>query len=427
MASGNALTRLDLARLRTHLEDPLYRTGYYLIIGTGVTSVLGVVFWALAARTYSAHDVGLNAAAISAMGLVSGTCSLGLSAVLVRYLPIAGPTTHRLITRSYLLTFALSLVVGAIVAASSDLWSPTLKFLSEPTWLIGFSLSTAAFTIFTLQDSVLTGLRTARWIPIENTLYSGAKIVLLIAFTALLPSSGPFAAWNLPLVPAVIVINWLIYRRLIPKAPTSGELDRRKVIAMATGNYGGNLFSLFGSLFLPILVANLTSGAEAAYFYVPWLICMALQLVPINVMTSLTVEAALDMEQLARLSKQAIRHAFRLIVPLSVAVALLAPIGLLAFGHDYADEGTALLRWLALGAIPNVVVQLGISVGRIEHRGWVVTAVQGTSTGLLIGLSVLLVHSMGIEGVGIAWVVSQTLVAGTLLATLLRPLLLSND
>src|SRR5215218_3005420 len=103
MASGKAFDRFGGERVRTHLSDPLYRTGYFLIIGTGITSVLGVVFWALAARSYSAHDVGINAAAISAMTLVSGACSLGLSAVLVRYLPIAGSSTHRLVSRAYVL------------------------------------------------------------------------------------------------------------------------------------------------------------------------------------------------------------------------------------------------------------------------------------------------------------------------------------
>src|SRR4051794_7969669 len=54
------LDLLDRRRLREHLNDPLYRTGYYLIIGTGITSLMGVAFWALAARSYDAHDVGLN-------------------------------------------------------------------------------------------------------------------------------------------------------------------------------------------------------------------------------------------------------------------------------------------------------------------------------------------------------------------------------
>ena len=97
-------------RLREHLSDPLYRTGYYLILGTGVTSLLGVGFWALAAHSYSARVVGLNAAAISAMTLVAEACTLGLSAVLVRYLPVAGGSTRRLVSRSYMLTISLALI-----------------------------------------------------------------------------------------------------------------------------------------------------------------------------------------------------------------------------------------------------------------------------------------------------------------------------
>src|SRR4051794_30135456 len=167
MVVRRTLDLLDRERLRQHLSDPLYRTGYYLIIGTGITSLLGVAFWALAARAYDPHDVGINVAAISAMTLVSGVCSLGLSPVLVRYLPIAGPVTHSLVTRTYLLTAALSLVAGIAVALTSDLWSPELSFLGGGWWLAAFALATAGTTIFTLQDSVLTGLRTAGWIPLE--------------------------------------------------------------------------------------------------------------------------------------------------------------------------------------------------------------------------------------------------------------------
>src|SRR5207237_5812508 len=133
-----------LCRLQSLLDDLLYQTDYYLIIGTGITSLLGVAFWALAARSYSAHEVGQNAAAISAMTLVSGVCSLGLSAVLVRYLPIAGTALRRLVVGSYALTAVLSLLAGALVAATSDVWSPALDFLQEPDWLVGFTRAKAA-------------------------------------------------------------------------------------------------------------------------------------------------------------------------------------------------------------------------------------------------------------------------------------------
>jgi O-antigen/teichoic acid export membrane protein len=410
--------------LRGHLDDRLYRTSYLLMIGTGVTSLLGVAFWALAAHAYPARDVGLNAAAISAMTLVSSACSLGLSAVLIRYLPVAGTLTRKLVSRTYLITVTLSLVFGAAVAATSSLWSPKLSFLEETGWLVGFTLATAATTVFTLQDSVLTGLRTARWIPLENSLYSLAKLILLFGAAALLPSSGPFVAWNAPLLPAVLAINYLVFRRLIPKVPATGSLDRRKMIAMAAGNYGGNLFGLAGTLYLPVLVANLTSAAEAAYFYVPWMISLSLQLVALNVMTSLTVEAALDMPGMRKLARRALAHTMRLVLPLVAIAVVVAPWGLLAFGHAYADAGTPLLRWLAIGAIPNVIVSLSISIGRIEHRGGVVVAFQGAHSVIVVALSAVLLPSMGIVGVGVAWAGSQALLAVVALTTILRPLLL---
>ena len=424
MDSSTQAAPRGLRRLRGHLDDRLYRTGYYLIIGTGITSLLGVAFWALAARSYTAHEVGQNAAAISAMTLVSGVCSLGLSAVLVRYLPIAGTALRRLVIGSYALTAGLTLVAGAAVAATSDVWSPTLDFLQEPDWLIGFTLAAAATTIFTLQDSVLTGLQTARWIPLENSLYAATKLVLLVALAALLPVAGPFVAWNVPVLPAILVINWLIFRRLIPDDRSVGALDRRQVFRMATGNYGGNLFALVGNMYLPILVANQAGAAEAAYFFIPWMICISLQLVALNVTTSLTVEAALDMPRLRRLCRQALTHSMRLVAPMAVLTALIAPLALLVFGQAYADSGTNLLRLLAVGAIPNVIVALGIGVARIEHRGGFVVVVQGVQFAILLGLSALLIPDVGVVAVGWTWTGAQFLLALAMLATILRPLVL---
>ena len=424
MESSTQTAPRGLRRLRGHLDDRLYRTGYYLILGTGITSLLGVAFWALAARSYSADEIGQNAAAISAMTLVSGVCSLGLSAVLVRYLPIAGTALRRLVFGSYALTAGLSLLAGAAVAATSDVWSPTLDFLQQPEWLIGFTLATAATTIFTLQDSVLTGLQTARWIPFENSLYALTKLILLVALAALLPTAGPFVAWNAPLLPAILVVNWLIFRRLIPADRSVGSLERAKVIRMAAGNYGGNLFALVGNMYLPILVANQAGAADAAYFFIPWMICLSLQLVALNVTTSLTVEAALDMPKLRRLSRQALAHSMRLVAPMAALTALIAPLALLVFGQEYADSGTNLLRLLAVGAIPNVVVALGIGVARIEHRGGFVVVVQGIQFAIVLGLSALLIPDIGVVAVGWTWTGAQFLLALAMLATILRPLVL---
>jgi O-antigen/teichoic acid export membrane protein len=411
------------ARLRQHLSDPLYRTGYYLILGTGVTSLLGVGFWALAAHSYSARVVGLNAAAISAMTLVAEACTLGLSAVLVRYLPVAGGSTWRLVSRSYAVTISLALAFGLLAALTSSVWSPELSFLSGGGWLLGFVLATGATTIFTLQDSVLTGLKAAKWIPLENALYALAKLLLLVVLASTLTGSGPFVAWTAPLAFAVVIVNYLIFKRLIPASPKEGTLDRGKLLSMATGNYAGKLFTLAGNLYMPILVANQASPAAAAYFFVPWMVSLAIELVALNVMTSLTVEAASDMDRLRELSRRALGQTLRLVIPIAVLAAIVAPWALLVFGSDYADEGATLLRLLALGMVPNAIVTLGISVARIEHRGRAVVAIQGAHCIAVLGLSALLLPSVGIDAVGYVWTASQTTIAAVLLATLLRPVL----
>ena len=54
-----------LTRLRAHMRDPLSRSGYALVLGSAITSALGMGFWVLAARLYSAADVGTASAMIS--------------------------------------------------------------------------------------------------------------------------------------------------------------------------------------------------------------------------------------------------------------------------------------------------------------------------------------------------------------------------
>lgn len=428
--AGDIITA-DVARaagLRAHLRDPLHRTGYLLVAGAAAGSLLGLLFWALAAHEYPASVVGLNSAVISAMVLTSGACQLGLNAVLVRYLPRAGPSARVLVARSYLLTTAISLVVGAVVAATSELWSPQLGFLArEPGWFAGFVAGTALWTIFTLQDSVMVGLRAVVWVPIENAIYSLLKLVLLAAFIALLPSSGPFVAWNAPLVVIVGLVTAFVFVRLLPAhraRDPHGTVDRRQIVSVARGNYGGTLFSLASTMLLPILVANAAGAEQTAYFYVPWTVATGLALIALNMTTSLTVEAALAEDRLQELTRRALRLTLAIVAPLAALAALAAPWLLRVFSDEYADAGVTLLRLLALAALPNVVVLLGLAVARVEHRGNAILLAQGAQCVLAIGLSAALLPAHGIEGVGIAWLVSQCAVAALLLATLLRPLLL---
>src|SRR6185437_5353760 len=54
-------------RLVAHLRSPLHRNGYALVLSTFSTSGLGALYWALAARRFSLHDVGIGGSVIASM------------------------------------------------------------------------------------------------------------------------------------------------------------------------------------------------------------------------------------------------------------------------------------------------------------------------------------------------------------------------
>src|SRR4051794_35908215 len=100
--------------LLEHLREPMRRSAYALIAGTGVTSLLGLLFWALAAHWLSPAMVGIGASLISALTLLANISTLGLRNGLVRFLPEAGPMTRRLVASSYALCAGAATAVAAI-------------------------------------------------------------------------------------------------------------------------------------------------------------------------------------------------------------------------------------------------------------------------------------------------------------------------
>jgi O-antigen/teichoic acid export membrane protein len=416
-------------RLRAHATEPLYRNAYLLLLGSVVGSGLGFVFWAVAARHYSATAVGRNSAAVAAMIVVSGISQLGLNAVLVRYIPAAGSSVRSLVLLSYGATTILAAAASVVAAVTSSVWAPPLSFLgNDSRWLVTFVVSTVAWTIFSLQDSVMTGLRQAHWVPIENSLFSALKIVLLIIVAGATPLGGIFLAWNIPVLLSLIPVNVLIFRRLIPRyaGRAHKRWNSRIAFRFASANYLGSIFFLGSTTLLPIIVAHESGPTATAYFFIPWTIATALQLIAVNMTTSMTVEVALDETKLREYCRRVTLHTMRLVVPITVALVLGAPYFLRIFGKDYASEGATLLRLLAIATIPNVIVALGLAVARLEHAGRAVLSIQGAVCILTLGLSLVLLPSVGISGVGVASLVSQTVVAAALLVGMLRMLRFSR-
>ena len=414
-----------LALVRTRLQVPLYRNGYALVASSALTSALGLVFWLLAARAYPAATVGLNAALISAMTLLADLAQLDLKSALNRFLPTAGSATARLTARVYVLVLVLSAVAAAIFLAGAGWWSPALAFLNrgDALW---FVVATMAWTIFVLQDSVLAGIRQAALVPVENLVFAVAKIGLLVAFAGVAPQLGVFLAWTLPVVLMVGPLNLLIFRRLIPAhvRATRGRAYAASTRSMArylAGDYAGYAFWSATVGLLPLVVLHLAGPEATASYFVAWSIAYGLYLVSSGMGQSLLAEGALDLAGLRGHVRRTLCETLAIVIPGAAVIVLLAPVVLRLIGAGYLEETIETLRWLALSAVPYVVVLVHVNAARAARRMRAVVVTYASLCGLVVatGLPLLVVH--GIEGLGWAWMIAQSVVATVIGVQHVRP------
>lgn len=399
------------------------------MINSVSTSILGVLYWVIAARFYSTDVVGVNAAAISTMTFLSTAARFYLDGALIRFLPRAGAKSTRLVQYSYLIGAAASAVAAAIFLLGLNFWAPALGFLrSSTTIMIGFIVATVASSIFTQQDGAFIGLRQAHWVPVENILFSIVKIVMLVIFSKSSPTYGIFASWVIPLIISILPVNLLIFLKLLPKHiresdNTETGIDAKQIFHYAGGLYAGYIFSAASLRLLPLIVLQVVGSHAAAYFTLPWMIVTSLQLVIPGMMGSLTVEASRDQSKLVKYSRDAFRQTARLLIPMVLFLVLTGPYLLRLFGKNYAAEAITLLRLLSLSILPQIITGLYFGIARIHRSVGGVVKVHASLFVMNLVLSYLLLEKFGITGVGISWLISQLTIASVLFFTQLRPIL----
>lgn len=406
----------------------LFRNAYALMLNTGISAVLGLGFWLAAARYYSESAVGQGSAAIAAMKFLAGLTAVTLTGALARFIPIAGRATGRLIFRTY----AGSSVVVALAAGAFlltlDVWGPSYAFLDGPLPALFFVVSVVAWNLLTLQDGVLTGLRSALWVPVGNTAFSAVKLGLLVAFAAAVPTTGVFVSWVAAIAISVLPLGWLVFRRLVPRHVKSTEEHAkppslREVGKFLAGDYTGSLFSLAVVYLIPVIVAAQVSSEDNAYFYITATIGGTVNLLAINMGASLTVEGSHDPGRLAANTRAALKRMARIMIPVAAILFFGAPWILGVFGTGYADAATPLLRWFAIGGLLRVVMETYFAVLRAQSRTAGLAWLQGLLCALVLGLTLLLLPRMGLTGAGVAEIVSLAVIVAIAAPKLYRTVL----
>jgi O-antigen/teichoic acid export membrane protein len=383
-----------------------------MMIATGANAVLGFVFWIIVARFYPAEDVGLASAAIAATGLLALFSYLGLGAGLIRFLPGSGKDASSMINTAFTVGVLASLLAISIFVAGLGFWSPSLLFLrQDPLYLGVFYLFSIIFTLSYLVDNALIARRRANYVLVRSLVFGILRLILPVILVVFFDFFGIFSSWGISMVVAFLLCILLFLPRAQPGYRPSFTFNRKVLSDMlnfSAANYVTSLFWSAPVMVLPIMVVNLLGAELNAYFYIAWSVSSVLAMVPTAASTSLFTEGSHEEKNLRPNIWRSLKMVFVILVPLVILVLVLADRLLLLFGSGYSENATALLRILTASTLPLAINLIYLGIIRVEKKLKTLIGLSIFAAVVTLVLSYVLLPRMGINGAGIAWLVSQS-------------------
>jgi len=422
-SSGNFITRIF-----SELRNPLYRGGYVLAANTIVTNLIGVGYWAVAARLYGAVALGRASALISALMLVATLAQLNLSSTLMRFLPQLGSwSAGRLIKLSYLVTTLAALAGGAIFTLVVPRLSSQWHFMSASATVSAlFIVGVVAWELFTLQDAALVGLQRPNIIPLENLVFGVMKLALLVAGVVVMRSTDILTSWTAPLIALVPIINWLIFYRYLKQRRSHdlvpGGVRLRQLSRFASVDYAGLLFSQVAGNLMPLLVLSALGPEASGSYYIAGIITSGAITIGLNFSTGLTVEGSASPERLAQLTRGVLRRCVLTMIPATIALILGARLIIHLYASADAARTATLLQLLAVSLFPCSFYGMAFALDRIAGKPGRATVGQFVLAVMTLGGSWLLLGRFGVNGVAIAGVAADVVVAVARIPTVVAAL-----
>jgi O-antigen/teichoic acid export membrane protein len=408
------LARSPIEGFKTFHGISLYRNAVYLMLNNVIVQATGFFFWMAAARLYSTEAVGLASAAIAAMMLLAMLSTLGLDYSLIRFLPYAGNKARDMINTCFTIGGVTSIVLALAFIAGLGFWSPALVPIRQhPLFLTVFVTSVVMTTLNVFAQRTFVAKRKAGLALTRGLIFGLSRFVPLAIIAAFFQSFGIFTSWGIAVSLAVVISLLSITRieagyyplPLIKKEVVSG------MVHFSLTNYIATLFLNIPGLILPIMVINRLGAEQNAYFYIGWAIGAVLFMIPLSLSYSLLAEGSHDQDKMRQEVVRSIKLIMLILVPAVVIVLALGDKLLLLFGRAYSENGANLIRLLALGAFPYAINHIYFSIQRVKMHMNIVICLSTFMAVVALGLSWVLLSRMGIVGVGVAWLVSQGVIA----------------
>jgi len=240
---------------------------------------------------------------------------------------------------------------------------------------------------------------------------------------AALAATGLAASVALVMVLAAILSLALFLPRVEPgyrPRPRFHRPDLALVLPYSAGNYLAQLLAQTSQLLMPLLIVELLGPAPGGYAYIAWMVGSMLASPGIALATSAFAEGSNAPGSLAAVLSRAAAAGLALTAAGAAAVALGAPWLLRLFGPEYAQQASALLRWLAAAAPFAVLAQLYFTRLRVQKRVGRLMLLSGLIALCTVALAAALMPGYGIAASAVGWLLGNALVAALALYDLWR-------
>ncbi|MEE8392576.1 MAG: glycosyltransferase, partial [Anaerolineae bacterium] len=406
-----------LASVASLVRQPLVANAGYLLGVNLVASLVGFVFWGLAARIYRPENVGVASAVLSAVALVAGIADLGVGASLVRFLP-ESRSPSRLLNTAFTFNGVMAVLIGGVFLAGLSLWSPALIDLQRNVlYVVGFLACTTASTLGAVVRMAFVARRQAVY-ALAHVCVVNVGRLLLVVILAGRGAAGLVGSVVVAVVVAVTLSVWGFLPQVEPGyRPRPGfswsslSGDMSGIVSYSGGNYVAVLLAQTSQMVLPLIVLEMLGSASSGYTYIAWMLGSLLTSPGIAVASSAFAEGSNSPRQLTVILVKASALGLLLTLPAALILGLVAPWILSLFGPSYAQEASRLLRWLAAAAPMVVLAGLYFTRLRVQKRVRRLVLLSGIVAAATLGMAAILMPRVGIAANGIGWLVGNSLVA----------------
>ncbi len=394
-----------------NLRNSLLMNSAFLITNTLSISIAGFLFWILATQQLEPAQIGVGAAYITAITLLSNFGEMGLGITLIRFLPTMTQQTT-FVNTTVLTVLASTLILALVFVAGVPLWAPELDELVTSAFYFGlFILSTTVFSVVQVLDKLYIALQTTHFMFLRTLCANLLKVGLVVALGASLGASGLVLAVGMGAFVSLLLSRFLFMPYVLPNDHTQAGMAWsliRDKIGYSLGNHFSQMLWSAPPLIYPLVIISLLGAEANAYFYTSWMLANVLFIIPMATSTSVFARISNKSDPDQMVLWRVMRLTLLALLPCALLLGMLSPFLLSIFGSAYVSEGKLLLVLLIVSVFPYTLNTFFITHYRSQETMQDLIWVSGLIAFLSLLLILLFGSQKGLIGVGIGWIIGQT-------------------